>query len=125
MSLPNQLDDLWQDWTEKTLKQKLEILREAKQRAGKVIFSDQDAENLLDRAEEVGEALELNPHTEAAFSTPSKKWMAAHDPNSQLARAQGRKHARLQTLDGPRGTPKLNIPKDGNWWTPRTKKPQG
>lgn len=124
MDLPNKLDDLWQDWTGKTLEQKLAVFQEVKRREGKVIFSNQDVDNLLERALEVGKALKLNPNAKAAFSTPNKKWLAAHDPNSQRARAQGRNQARLQTLNEPMATPKLNVPKDGNWWTPRIKKQQ-
>ena len=115
MDLPNKLDHLWVDWDKKTLAEKQAVLKEVVRLEGKVIFSGQDADNVFDHALEVAKALNLYPKTEAAYSTPNKRWKAAHDPDSQRARAQGRKAI---------ADPEFNVPKDGNWWTAQPKKPQ-
>lgn len=82
MDRPNQLDDLWTDWEKKTLEQKQALLKKAVNRMPKVLFSRQDAHNLNDRALEVAKALNLVP-SDGPIVTPSRTWMAKHDPEYQ------------------------------------------
>ena len=82
---PNQLDDLWTDWETKTLPQKQAILKKAMGMGSKVLFSRQDSKNLVNKALEVGKALNLSPD-EKTLITPNKKWLVAHDP--EFSRAQ-------------------------------------
>ena len=76
---PNVLDDLWEGWENKTLEQKHRAVKAAAARMPKVLFSDTDGENLMEKSLEVAKALNLHP--EPAIVTPSKKWLQDHDPN--------------------------------------------
>lgn len=82
MDRPNQLDDLWTDWEKKTLEQKQALLKKAVNMGSKVLFSRQDGDNLAKKAHEVAKALNLVP-SEKAIVTPSRTWMAKHDPEYQ------------------------------------------
>ena len=76
---PNQLDELWVDWENKTLDEKQAILKKAVAMGSKVLFSKQDGDNLAKRALEVGKALNLDGDPPALI-TPNNKWTAMHDP---------------------------------------------
>lgn len=82
----NQLDDLWIDWENKTLEQKRAVLKTAVNRMPKVLFSDEDQDNLIDKALEVGKALQQLDPDRNTFVTPTRKWLEAHNPNYARAR---------------------------------------
>lgn len=85
---PNQLDDLWTDWEKKTLDQKHALLKKAVARMPKVLFSAKDRSNLIDKALEVGKALNLDGDKNT-FTTPTREWLEKHNPEyAQARRAQ-------------------------------------
>ena len=82
---PNQLDDLWTDWEKKTLDQKHALLKEAVARMPNVLFSAKDRSNLIDKALEVGKALNLDGDKNT-FTTPTREWLEKNNPEYEQAR---------------------------------------
>lgn len=105
---PNQLDDLWVDWENKTLKQKQAALKTAVGRMSKILFSDEDHSNLIDKALEVGKALHQLDPDRNTFVTPTRKWLEANNPNYARAR---RAHIRQKKFGEP-------FPPDLDPWAP-------
>lgn len=82
---PNQLDDLWVDWENKTSEQKRDAIKTAMIRMSKVPFSDMDGENFMQRVGEVNQA--LNPNSkDKMLMTPSREWLEKNNPNYARAR---------------------------------------
>ena len=110
---PNQLDDLWTDWEKKTLDQKQALLKKAVARMPKVLFSNNDIDNMHAKALEVGKALNLDSK-DKMLMTPSREWLEKNNPNYARAR-------RARIRQKKYGEP---FPPDLDPWAPKSPQAQ-